>query len=156
MDKKQVLEALKNEFRPGQNWTEKISSQERKEGMIMDARMYSVHMGNESFYEHVSDMIAEDISGRKFSKEKGLSTKNKFLEFIKGIMNKLKKQPEEETLMLPEAEEGRKPINYKQQRSEFLDSVKVSNKDTVKAEAKQQTSITQTTQKKENNEREDI
>jgi hypothetical protein len=113
-------------------------------------------MGNESFYEHVSDMIAEDISGRKFSKEKGLSTKNKFLEFIKGIMNKFKKQPEEETLMLPEAEEGREPINYKQQRSEFLDSVKVSNKDTVKAEAKQQTSITQTTQKKENNEREDI
>jgi len=58
--------------------------------------------------------------------------------------------------MLPEAEEGRKPIDYKQQRSEFLDSVKVSNKDTVKAETKQQTSITQATQKKENKEREDI
>ena len=57
IDKKQALENLKNEFRPGQNWTEKISSQERKEGIIMDARMYSVHAGNEAFYEHVSDMI---------------------------------------------------------------------------------------------------
>lgn len=156
IEKKQVLEVLKNEFRPGQNWAEKISSQERKDGMIMDARMYSVHMENESFYEHVSDMIEEDICERRFSKEKGLSTKNKFLEFIKVFMNKLKKQPEEETLMLPEAEEGRKTIDYKQQRSEFLDSVKVSDKDTVKAEAKQQKSITQTTQKEKNNEREDI
>ena len=126
IDKKQALENLKNEFRPGQNWTEKISSQERKEGMIMDARMYSVHAGNEAFYEHVSDMIEENISERRFSKEKGLSTKNKLLEFIKNFMSKLKGQPEEETLMLPEAEEGREPINYKQQRSEFLDSIKIS------------------------------
>ena len=156
IDKKQALENLKNEFRPGQNWTEKISSQERKEGMIMDARMYSVHAGNEAFYEHVSDMIEENISERRFSKEKGLSTKNKILEFIKNFMSKLKGQPEEETLMLPEAEEGREPINYKQQRSEFLDSIKVTSKDLVKTEQKQLTNVPQQGQIKENSGREDI
>ena len=58
--------------------------------------------------------------------------------------------------MLPEAEEGREPINYKQQRSEFLDSIKVTSKDLVKTEQKQLTNVPQQGQIKENSGREDI
>ena len=58
------------EFSVGQNWTEKMAGQDRKEGLVMDEAIYNSHIGNEEFYAKVSGMITERIKIRQSQKEK--------------------------------------------------------------------------------------
>lgn len=73
IDEKAVEEVFMREFSAGQNWTEKMAGQYRKEGLVMDEAIYNSHIGNEEFYAKVSGMITERIkikqSQRKNSKE---------------------------------------------------------------------------------------
>lgn len=70
IDEKAVEEILMREFSVGQNWTEKMAGQDRKEGLVMDEAIYNSHIGNEEFYAKVSVMITERIKIRQSQKEK--------------------------------------------------------------------------------------
>lgn len=70
IDEKAVEEILMREFSVGQNWTEKMAGQDRKEGLVMDEAIYNSHIGNEEFYAKVSGMITERIKIRQSQKEK--------------------------------------------------------------------------------------
>ena len=70
IDEKAVEEVLMREFSVGQNWTEKMAGQDRKEGLVMDEAIYNSHIGNEEFYAKVSGMITERIKIRQSQKEK--------------------------------------------------------------------------------------
>ena len=90
IDESQVVETLMNEFRAGQNWTEKMAGQDRKEGLVMDEAIYNSHIGNEEFYAKVSEMITERIKDKEVSKGKEESKINKFLNFISRMINNVK------------------------------------------------------------------
>lgn len=70
IDGNSVEETLMSEFRTGQNWTEKMARQDRKEGIIMDESIYNPHIENEDFYAKVSEMITERIRTRQGQKGK--------------------------------------------------------------------------------------
>ena len=70
IDEKAVEEILMREFSVGQNWTEKMAGQDRKEGLVMDEAIYNSHIGNEEFYAKVSGMITERIKIRQSQKGK--------------------------------------------------------------------------------------
>ena len=53
-----------SEFRVGQNWTEKMAGQDRKEGLVMDEAIYNSHIGNEEFYAKVSDITGFQQSAK--------------------------------------------------------------------------------------------
>lgn len=70
IDEKAVEEILMREFSVGQNWTEKMAGQDRKEGLVMDEAIYNSHIGNEEFYAKVSGMIIDRIRARQVQKGK--------------------------------------------------------------------------------------
>lgn len=70
IDENSVEETFMSEFRVGQNWTEKMAGQDRKEGLVMDEAIYNSHIGNEEFYAKVSEMITERIRARQIQKGK--------------------------------------------------------------------------------------
>lgn len=70
IDEKAVEEILMREFSVGQNWTEKMAGQDRREGLVMDEAIYNSHIGNEEFYAKVSEMITERIRARQIQKGK--------------------------------------------------------------------------------------
>ena len=70
IDENAIGETLMREFRVGQNWTEKMAGQDRKEGLVMDEAIYNSHKGNEDFYAKVSEMITEKIRIRQGEKGK--------------------------------------------------------------------------------------
>lgn len=70
IDEKAVEEVLMREFSVGQNWTEKMAGQDRKEGLVMDWAIYNSHIGNEEFYAKVSGMITERIRSRQIQRGK--------------------------------------------------------------------------------------
>ena len=61
IDKNAIEETLMNEFRVGQNWTEKMARRRKKDGLVMDEAIYNSHIGNEDFYAKVSEMVTEKI-----------------------------------------------------------------------------------------------
>ena len=65
IDENAIVETLMREFRVGQNWTEKMAGQDRKEGLVMDEAIYNSHIENEDFYAKVSEMITEKIRIRQ-------------------------------------------------------------------------------------------
>ena len=65
IDESVIEETLMSEFRAGQNWTEKMAGEDRKEGLVMDEAIYNSHIGNEDFYAKVSEMITERIRIRQ-------------------------------------------------------------------------------------------
>ncbi len=70
IDENAIAETIMSEFRTGQNWTEKMAGQDRKEGLMMDEAIYNSHIGNEDFYAKVSEMITERIKARQSQKGK--------------------------------------------------------------------------------------
>jgi len=70
IDENAIEEIIMSEFRVGQNWTEKMAGQYRREGLVMDASIYNSHIGNEEFYAKVSGMITEKIRARQVQKGK--------------------------------------------------------------------------------------
>ena len=64
-----TYEDVLEEFRPGQNWTEKMAGIYRAEGLIMDEAIYNSHIGNEEFYDKVAALISERMRSTK--KDKG-------------------------------------------------------------------------------------
>lgn len=103
IDESQVVETLMNEFRAGQNWTEKMAGQDRKEGLVMDEAIYNSHIGNEEFYAKVSEMITERIKDKEVSKGKEESKKNKFFNFISRMINNVKSKIKRKDIkMIPE------------------------------------------------------
>ena len=77
IDENTLEESLMSEFRVGQNWTEKMAGQDRREGLVMDEAIYNSHIGNEEFYARVSKMITERIRARQIQKEKKLELQTK-------------------------------------------------------------------------------
>lgn len=65
MEENQVLETFIYEFRPGQNWTEKMAGLNRKEGLVMDVAIEKSHIKNEEYYAKVSEIIVSKISKKK-------------------------------------------------------------------------------------------
>lgn len=60
-DAKNVETIITNEFKPGQNWVEKMSAQNRREGIIYDEAIYNSHVENEDYYENVAAMIYDRL-----------------------------------------------------------------------------------------------
>ena len=125
MDEKQVLETLMDEFKAGQNWTEKMAGQDREEGIVMDEAIYNSHIGNEDFYAKVSKMITERIENKKVSKGKDEPKKNKLFSYVSVIIDKIKNTiKRKDVKMLPEAPQDiRKESNS---GNAFLESLRVS------------------------------
>ena len=70
IDENAIEETLMSEFRTGQNWTEKMAGQDRKEWLVMDEAIYNSHIGNENFYDKVSEIFTEKIKIRQVQKGK--------------------------------------------------------------------------------------
>ena len=129
VDESTMVETLMNEFRSGQNWTEKMAGQDRKEGLVMDEAIYNSHIENENFYNTVSEMITERIKNREVSNEKKEHKKNKLFKFMSGIINKIKNTiKRKDVKMLPEATQDIKKESRvnPNTRNEFLENIKVS------------------------------
>ena len=137
IDESQVVETLMNEFRAGQNWTEKMAGQDRKEGLVMDEAIYNSHIGNEEFYAKVSEMITERIKDKEVSKGKEESKKNKFFNFISRMINNVKSKIKRKDIkMLPEVRQDiRKKSNS---RNAFLEGLRVSPEELSKREQRQE------------------
>ncbi len=144
VDETTMVETLMNEFRSGQNWTEKMAGQDRKEGLVMDEAIYNSHIENENFYNTVSEMITERIKNREVSNEKKEHKKNKLFKFMSGIINKIKNTiKRKDVKMLPEAsqnikEEPSDKVNFK---NELLESLRVSPEELAKKAESKQTEI---------------
>ena len=129
VDESTMLETLMSGFKAGQNWVGKMAGQDRKEGLVMDEAIYNSHIENENFYNKVSEMITERIKNREVSNGKDEHKKNKLINFMSGIINKIKNTiKRKDVKMLPEAtrnikKESRVNPNT---RNELLESIKVS------------------------------
>lgn len=151
IDENFIEETLMSEFRAGQNWTEKMAAQDRREGLVMDEAIYNSHIGNEEFYAEVSEMISRKIKEREATKEKDEPKKNKLFDFISGIINKIKNTvTRKDVKMLPEANQSiRGESNIESNsRNAFLESIKVSPEELAKNAERQQTENVQIRQDK--------
>ena len=141
IDENSVVETLKREFATGQNWTEKMAGQDRREGLLIDEAIYNSHIENEEFYAEVSEMIFEKIKEREATRENDASKKNKLLDFMSSIINKIKNTITRKNVrMLPEANQdmrGKLSIESNS-RNAFLESIKVSHEELAANRKKQQ------------------
>ena len=147
IDESQVVETLMNEFRAGQNWTEKMAGQDRKEGLVMDEAIYNSHIGNEEFYAKVSEMITERIKDKEVSKGKEKSKKNKFFNFISRMINNVKSKIKRKDIkMIPETTQDiRNETSAKSNsRNAFIASLRVSPEELAENIKKQQEENVQT------------
>lgn len=147
IDESQVVETLMNEFRAGQNWTEKMAGQDRKEGLVMDEAIYNSHIGNEEFYAKVSEMITERIKDKEVSKGKEESKKNKFFNFISRMINNVKSKIKRKDIkMIPETTQDiRNETSTKSNsRNAFIASLRVSPEELAENIKKQQEENVQT------------
>ena len=147
IDESQVVETLMNEFRAGQNWTEKMAGQDRKEGLVMDEAIYNSHIGNEEFYAKVSEMITERIKDKEVSKGKEESKKNKFFNFISKMINNVKSKIKRKDIkMIPETTQDIKneTSTKSNSRNAFIASLRVSPEELAENIKKQQEENVQT------------
>ena len=147
IDESQVVETLMNEFRAGQNWTEKMAGQDRKEGLVMDEAIYNSHIGNEEFYAKVSEMITERIKDKEVSKGKEESKKNKFFNFISKMINNVKSKIKRKDIkMIPETTPDIKneTSTKSNSRNAFIASLRVSPEELAENIKKQQEENVQT------------